>query len=83
MPPRRKQSREVHAPSLRKEDENTQEEIMKRDEWHDREHQRNLRTFKELALRIVKGALKIMSITIDKPQFGHTRVVIFFHDTKE
>jgi hypothetical protein len=56
---------------------------MKRDEWHDREHQKNLRTFKELALRIVKGALKIMSITIDKPQFGHTRVVIFFHDTKE
>jgi hypothetical protein len=56
---------------------------MKRDEWADREHKKNLETFKQLAIRIGRGLLKIMSIQIDEPQFGHIRVVIFVKDTEE
>jgi hypothetical protein len=83
MPPRRKQSGEVHASPLREETENTQEEIMKREDYYDNLHRKHLPAFKELIGRMVKGVLKIIDIRIDAPQFGSTRVIIYFHDTEE
>lgn len=53
---------------------------MKRDEWTQKQHKRNLGVFKELAIRIGKGLLRIASITIDEPEFGHTRIVIFVEE---
>jgi hypothetical protein len=55
---------------------------MKRDEWTDRQHKKNLEAFKQLAIRIGRGLLKIMSIPIDEPQFGRIRVTIYIKDTE-
>lgn len=53
---------------------------MTRDKWQEKQHQKNLGIFKELAIRIGRGLLKIASITIDEPEFGHTRIVIFVQE---
>jgi hypothetical protein len=83
MPPRCKQGREVHAPSLREKEPLHKEEIMKRDDYYEGLHKKHLPALKELLARMVKGVLKIIDIRIDEPQFGHRRVTIYFHDTEE
>ena len=51
--------------------------------YYQDEHEKNLPAFKTMVQKIIGGIWKIVSIRIDEPQFGHRRVVIFFHDTKE
>jgi hypothetical protein len=52
-------------------------------DYYNRMHEKHLPSFKNLSMRIIKGLLKIVDIRIDEPQFGHTRVTIFLHDTEE
>lgn len=54
-----------------------------RDDFYERQHKKNIKTFKELVSRITRGFFKIISIQIDEPQFGHRRVVILIHDAEE
>jgi hypothetical protein len=62
---------------------NNGECAMKRNDYYNEQHKKNLKTFWELAKRISKGFLKIMDIRIDEPEFGHQRVVIFLHDEEQ
>lgn len=52
-------------------------------DFYERQHEKNIKAFKELASRITRGILKIISIQIDEPQFGHRRVIILIHDDEE
>lgn len=56
---------------------------MKRDEYYEQLHKKNLPTLAELVKRMKEGILKIVSITIDEPRFGHTRVTIFFRNEEK
>lgn len=53
---------------------------MKRNDYYDSLHEKNLKAFWNLAKMISKGILKIMDIRIEEPEFGHQRVVIFLHE---
>lgn len=54
-----------------------------RDEFYEKQHQKNLKAFIELGKRISKGLLKIISIQVDEPQFGHQRIIIMVHGEEE
>lgn len=54
-----------------------------RDEFYEKQHQKNLKAFIELGKRISKGLFKIVSIQIEEPQFGHRRIIIMIHDVEE
>lgn len=56
---------------------------MKRDDFYEKMHKQNIGAFVELGKRIAKGLLKIVSIQIDEPDFGHQRVVILLHEKEE
>lgn len=57
---------------------------MKRNDYYDKLHKKNLPAFKELIRRIINSRiLKIIDIRIDKPDFGHQRVTIFLHSEEE
>lgn len=51
--------------------------------YYQDEHEKNLPTFKTVVRNMINGKWKIINIHIEEPQFGHRRVMIFFHDTKE
>lgn len=53
---------------------------MTRDEYYNKVHNDNLKSWKELVKRVASGILKIVDIRVDAEQFGHTRVTIFFHE---
>lgn len=50
--------------------------------YYEELHQKNFPIFKELAGKMMKGILKIVDIRVDEPEFGHRRVIIYFHDRK-
>ena len=54
-----------------------------RDDFYERQHQKNLPTFKELGARIMQGLLKIIDIRIERPEIGHATIVILFHEVEE
>lgn len=54
--------------------------IKGRESYYDDLHNKNLPVFKELSKKLLKGLLKIIDIRIDEPEFGHRRVIIFFHE---
>lgn len=56
---------------------------MKRDQYFEKKHKSNLKTFIELAKLILSGKLRISDIRIDYPQFGNARATIFFHEAEE
>lgn len=54
--------------------------IKGKEAYYDDLHQKNLPAFKKLVQKMLKGVLKIISIQVDEPEFGHRRVIIFFHE---
>lgn len=53
---------------------------MKREDYYDQQHKKQLPTFKELSKKILSRVLKLIDIRVDQEQFGHIRVTIFLHE---
>lgn len=53
---------------------------MKKVDYYEQLHKKNLKSFTEISKKIVKGIFKIIDIRIDEPDFGHRRIVIFLHE---
>lgn len=53
---------------------------MKRSDFYEDLHKKNLKAFENLVFMITKGVLRIVDIRIERPEFGNQIVVISLHE---